>query len=194
MARAPRASRLRIVLGSLTTAPRVLTAAAERLAALGLGDDGLEAACATLRDALGPLTNLYSPAAYKRELARILLRKAVLELQGDAGMKKGFITLHVNGDAHEVVVSSQHTLLDVLRGKLKLMGTKEGCTTGSCGVCTVNNGRGEAVLSCLTPALEWDGAGHHDHRGPGAAMAASRPSSRPSSTTTPSSAASARPA
>ena len=72
-------------------------------------------------------------------------------------MKKGFITLTVNGDAHEVVVSSQHTLLDVLRGKLKLMGTKEGCTTGSCGVCTVNNARGEAVLSCLTPALEWDG-------------------------------------
>ncbi len=72
-------------------------------------------------------------------------------------MKKGFITLHVNGDAHEVLVSSQHTLLDVLRGKLKLMGTKEGCTTGSCGVCTVHNARGEAVLSCLTPALEWAG-------------------------------------
>jgi len=72
-------------------------------------------------------------------------------------MKKGVITLIVNGDAHEVAVSSQHTLLDVLRGKLKLMGTKEGCTTGSCGVCTVNNARGEAVLSCLTPALEWDG-------------------------------------
>jgi len=72
-------------------------------------------------------------------------------------MKKAMITLIVNGDTHEVAVSSQHTLLDVLRGKLKLMGTKEGCTTGSCGVCTVNNGRGEAVLSCLTPALEWDG-------------------------------------
>jgi len=78
------ANRLRIVLGSLTTAPRLLTGAAERLAALGLGDDGLEAACATLRDALGPLTNLYSPAAYKRELARILLRKAVLELRQES--------------------------------------------------------------------------------------------------------------
>jgi carbon-monoxide dehydrogenase small subunit len=72
-------------------------------------------------------------------------------------MKKGVITLTVNGDSHEVAVSSQHTLLDVLRGKLRLMGTKEGCTTGSCGVCTINNARGEAVLSCLTPALEWDG-------------------------------------
>jgi len=72
-------------------------------------------------------------------------------------MKKGLIALTVNGDAHEVAVTSQHTLLDVLRSKLKLMGTKEGCTTGSCGVCTVHNGHGEAVLSCLTPALEWDG-------------------------------------
>jgi carbon-monoxide dehydrogenase small subunit len=72
-------------------------------------------------------------------------------------MKQGVITLVVNGDTHEVAVSSRHTLLDVLRGKLKLMGTKEGCTTGSCGVCTVHNDRGEAVLSCLTPALEWAG-------------------------------------
>jgi 4-hydroxybenzoyl-CoA reductase subunit beta len=80
-----RASRLAIVLGSLTTAPRSLTAAADRLATLGLGDKGLDAACATLRDALGPLTNLYSPAAYKRELARILLRKAVVELRQDPG-------------------------------------------------------------------------------------------------------------
>ncbi len=75
------AARLRIVLGSLTTSPRLLAGAAERLAALGLGDDGIEAACTTLREALGPLTNLYSPAAYKRELARTLLRKAVVELR-----------------------------------------------------------------------------------------------------------------
>jgi CO/xanthine dehydrogenase FAD-binding subunit len=75
------ASRLRIVVGSLTTAPRLLSGAAERLAALGLGDDGIEAACETLRGALGPLTNLYSPAAYKRDLARILLKKAVTELR-----------------------------------------------------------------------------------------------------------------
>jgi 4-hydroxybenzoyl-CoA reductase subunit beta len=79
-----RASRLSIVLGSLTTAPRSLTAAAARLAELGLGDEGVEAACATLRDALGPLTNLYSPAAYKRDLAATLVRKAVLELRGMA--------------------------------------------------------------------------------------------------------------
>jgi len=72
-------------------------------------------------------------------------------------MPRQFITLTVNGDVQELPVSPQHTLLDVIRGTLKLMGTKEGCTTGSCGVCTVLNSRGEAILSCLTPALEWDG-------------------------------------
>jgi carbon-monoxide dehydrogenase small subunit len=65
--------------------------------------------------------------------------------------------LTVNGDERELLVSEQQTLLDVIRGPVGLMGTKEGCTTGSCGVCTINNAAGEAVLSCLTPALEWNG-------------------------------------
>jgi len=72
-------------------------------------------------------------------------------------MSKRFIRLSVNGDEHELAVSPRQTLLDVIRGELQLTGTKEGCTTGSCGVCTVHNAAGEAVLSCLTPVLEWDG-------------------------------------
>ena len=71
--------------------------------------------------------------------------------------KRQVMTLIVNGDAHEVLVSPRQTLLDVIRDQVGLTGTKEGCTTGSCGVCTINNEQGEAVLSCLTPALEWDG-------------------------------------
>jgi 4-hydroxybenzoyl-CoA reductase subunit beta len=76
-----RAGRITLVLGSLTTAPVVLDDIATRLVADGLGDDAVDAACAGLRAALGPLTNLYSPAAYKRELARALLRRAVLALR-----------------------------------------------------------------------------------------------------------------
>lgn len=67
------------------------------------------------------------------------------------------MNLTVNGDEFELLVSPQQTLLDVIRDQVGLTGTKEGCTTGSCGVCTINNAAGEAVLSCLTPALEWDG-------------------------------------
>jgi aerobic carbon-monoxide dehydrogenase small subunit len=74
-----------------------------------------------------------------------------------AASRRRVLTLTVNGDRRELLVTPRHTLLDVIRGELKLMGTKEGCTTGSCGVCTVHNARGEAILSCLTPALEWEG-------------------------------------
>jgi 4-hydroxybenzoyl-CoA reductase subunit beta len=74
-------SRLSIVLGSLTTAPRVLTDIAAGLVATGLTDAGITAASAGLRAALGPLTNLYSPAAYKRELARALLTTGLRALR-----------------------------------------------------------------------------------------------------------------
>jgi aerobic carbon-monoxide dehydrogenase small subunit len=72
-------------------------------------------------------------------------------------MARKLMRLTVNGDEREILVSEQQTLLDVIRDQVGLMGTKEGCTTGSCGVCTINNAAGEAILSCLTPALEWDG-------------------------------------
>ena len=72
-------------------------------------------------------------------------------------MSKQLITLTVNGDAHELAVEPHHTLLDVLRNDLGMTGTKRGCTAGSCGVCTVNGEQGEAICSCLTLAIEWDG-------------------------------------
>lgn len=67
------------------------------------------------------------------------------------------ITLTVNGDTYRLMVSPREALLDIIRDQVGLKGTKDGCNTGSCGVCTVNNAAGEAILSCLTPALEWDG-------------------------------------
>ena len=72
-------------------------------------------------------------------------------------MAKHMMTLTVNGDTYDLVVRDTQTLLDVIREQINLKGTKRGCTTGSCGVCTVNNAQGEAILSCLTHALEWDG-------------------------------------
>ncbi len=72
-------------------------------------------------------------------------------------MRKSVIEITVNGDRHELAVSSGQTLQDVIRDELGLIGTKKGCTSGSCGVCTVINEEGEAILSCLTLAIEWDG-------------------------------------
>ena len=72
-------------------------------------------------------------------------------------MAKQLITLTVNGDEHELAVAPYQTLLEVLRDDLGLTGTKRGCTAGSCGVCTVNGEKGEAVLSCCALAVEWNG-------------------------------------
>jgi carbon-monoxide dehydrogenase small subunit len=62
------------------------------------------------------------------------------------------ITLKINGESYEVRVKPSETLLEVLRDKLGLTGTKEGCDTGKCGACTVLID-GKAVRSCLTLAI-----------------------------------------
>ena len=63
----------------------------------------------------------------------------------------------VNGDAVQFLTDPGETLLDVLRYKLNLMGSKEGCGTGDCGACTVTmNGR--IVCSCLVLGAEAEGA------------------------------------
>jgi carbon-monoxide dehydrogenase small subunit len=66
------------------------------------------------------------------------------------------ITLTVNGESELVEVSSQMTLLEMLREKLVLTGTKNGCAAGECGACTVIM-NGEPVNSCLVLAVECDG-------------------------------------
>jgi aerobic-type carbon monoxide dehydrogenase small subunit (CoxS/CutS family) len=63
------------------------------------------------------------------------------------------ITLHVNGESHEIAVLPHHTLLEVLREDLGLMGTKHGCELGECGACTVLID-GLPALSCLVLPVE----------------------------------------
>ena len=65
--------------------------------------------------------------------------------------------MRVNGRDVEVGVHPMSRLLDVLRLELRLTGTKEGCGEGECGACSVML-NGELVNSCLTPALQADGA------------------------------------
>ena len=65
---------------------------------------------------------------------------------------KRVITLRINGEIYELLVKTNETLLDVLREKLGLTGTKRGCDSGACGACTVIID-GELVLSCMTLAV-----------------------------------------
>ena len=67
------------------------------------------------------------------------------------------ITLTVNGESELVDVPSNMTLLEMLREKLVLTGTKNGCAAGECGACTVLM-NGEPVNSCMVLAVECDGA------------------------------------
>ncbi len=67
------------------------------------------------------------------------------------------ITLTVNGRQLSLDVHSHHTLLEVLRDQVGLTGTKECCSEGECGACTMLlNGRG--VTACLVLAAEADDA------------------------------------
>ena len=66
------------------------------------------------------------------------------------------IAFNVNGDPVEVLVKPWQTLLEVLRDELRLTGTKEGCSNGNCGACTVQFD-GKAIDSCLTLGMEADG-------------------------------------
>jgi len=70
--------------------------------------------------------------------------------------KKVHVTTTVNGDEYEYLAEAGQTLVDVLRNELELTGTKEGCSTGDCGACSVILD-GELVCSCLVLAAETDG-------------------------------------
>lgn len=63
----------------------------------------------------------------------------------------------INGQTYDLSVALNETLLELLRYRLALTGTKSGCETGDCGACTVLVS-GKAVNSCLVLAVEIDGA------------------------------------
>jgi len=72
-------------------------------------------------------------------------------------MKKQILSMTVNGEAADLAVFPNATLLEVLRDDLGLTGVKEGCAEGVCGACTVLVD-GMPIRSCLTLALEVEGA------------------------------------
>lgn len=67
------------------------------------------------------------------------------------------VTMQINGEKRDIEVENRTSLLDMLRERAGLPGTKKGCDQGACGACTVLvNGR--RTVSCLTLAVMHDGA------------------------------------
>jgi carbon-monoxide dehydrogenase small subunit len=67
------------------------------------------------------------------------------------------ITLTINGTRRDLEVPANRLLVDLLRYELGLTGTKEACSIGVCGVCTIL-ANGEMVSACLALAVQYDGA------------------------------------
>ena len=71
-------------------------------------------------------------------------------------MSAVLVSATVNGDVTEFVCQTDETLLDALRDRLGLTGSKEGCGTGDCGACSVTVD-GRLVCSCLVLGVEAEG-------------------------------------
>ena len=67
------------------------------------------------------------------------------------------IKINVNRQMHEIQIPARRTLVDLLRYDLDMTGTKETCSVGVCGACTVLID-GEIAASCITLAVQVDGA------------------------------------
>jgi xanthine dehydrogenase YagT iron-sulfur-binding subunit len=88
----------------------------------------------------------------------------VLARAGDAGSDSSVarasslaeVSLSINGIQHRLSVDARTSLLDLLRERLQLVGTKKGCDHGQCGACTVHID-GRRVLACLTLAIATQG-------------------------------------
>src|SRR3954452_776565 len=68
-------------------------------------------------------------------------------------MAKMLLRATINGEETELLVQPYQTLLEALRETAGLTGTKEGCSTGDCGACTVHLD-GQPVASCLVLAMQ----------------------------------------
>jgi aerobic-type carbon monoxide dehydrogenase small subunit (CoxS/CutS family) len=79
------------------------------------------------------------------------------DLRERTAMAMHAVTVNVNGVTERLQVPSNLTLLQMLRDELALTGTKNGCSAGECGACTVMM-NGEPVNSCMVLAVEADGA------------------------------------
>jgi xanthine dehydrogenase YagT iron-sulfur-binding subunit len=80
----------------------------------------------------------------------------LVDAQSAESLDHARYSLTINGVRHEFAIDTRVTLLDLIRERLHLMGTKKGCDHGQCGACTVL-ANGTRINSCLALAVSHDG-------------------------------------
>lgn len=85
--------------------------------------------------------------------------KELIRMSGSNNAQAGqmAISFKLNAKEYNLTISANERLLDLIRNRLGLIGTKEGCGGGECGACTIIM-NGQAVNSCIIPAARADGA------------------------------------
>ncbi len=185
---APRVSEIEsawITLGSV--APTIVAAEEAQRFLIGetLEDHTIDDAARFAMNAARPIDDIRGTAAYRREMVRVLVSRALRQLRDETeradfpaepvmlwGKSSGrypttasplaprnsdVIETTVNGKRYALRGATDKTLLRLLREDIGLNGTKEGCAEGECGACTVFLD-GIAVMSCLVPAARAHGA------------------------------------
>ncbi len=173
-----------ITLGSV--APTIVAAEEAQRLLIGetLEDSVIDDAARFAMNAARPIDDLRGTAAYRREMVRVLVARALRQLRDGAErddfpaapvmlwgktdgkfkitndklqMANDVIETTVNSKSYKIKGASDKTLLRLLREDINLNGTKEGCAEGECGACTVFLD-GIAVMACLVPAARAHGA------------------------------------
>jgi carbon-monoxide dehydrogenase medium subunit len=156
------------------------------LSGKGLTDEVIEETARLSMKAATPIDDIRGSAAYRREMVRVLTGRGLKALR-EGGAESPFpiepvllwgqeytgeapyipqasdhaegdsIVTRINGAVHTFETGHDKHLLDLLREDALLTGTKEGCSEGECGACTVFLD-GMAVMACLVPAPRAHGA------------------------------------
>jgi xanthine dehydrogenase iron-sulfur cluster and FAD-binding subunit A len=174
----------RLALGSVAATVIMNTTLAETLVGGPLDHDRIDAAAAAVADAIEPIDDVRATADYRRATTGTVIARALRALADDRadvlwpqsppvlGIRtpsspppqpvvddSSTITATVNGTSAAGDGAAGSTLLDWLRDHSSeaCSGVKEGCAEGECGACTVQLD-GSAVMSCLVPAAQADGA------------------------------------
>ena len=154
----------RVVLGAVAPTQLIVDEAAEALKGHRLDDDTLSRLDAAAQRACKPINDKRGTIEYRTKVAGVLARRAAAiaferaarARGGSPLMAKQHVSTIINGEPVEYLCEPQQTMLDVLRDELNLTGSKEGCSSGDCGACTVIVD-GNIVCSCLMLGAEAEG-------------------------------------